>query len=268
MNLPREIRQLNLIHSATNPDACHRGRKAVSPKGLKTAGLSLSVSTLSIPRINLENKPRCLPSGYTNVLISLGIRRKLFFTAELFVACMFSVISVRDNGGFINPGAGGRYFKIPFIQISSVPAVDFQTSIPMSNRLWEYLRRGLNYLETSGRNCPPNFVHPGGKAYGPLGLTPIAVLDVIQNYPSLSRYRPEDVFTEPAIYENFAKSYVDLLLRHYLGIKYWTMSFEEVFEILQKVWFLGPGLYKEGCAVLASREERAKEYILKIAKLK
>ena len=75
-----------LIQSATNPDACHRGRKAVSPKGLKTADLSLfprfardcsrdterserAVSTLSIPRINLENKPRCLPSGYTNVLI-------------------------------------------------------------------------------------------------------------------------------------------------------------------------------------------------------
>ena len=56
-------RPFELIHSATNPDACHRGRKAVSPKGLKTAGLSLSVSTLSIRRINLENKPRCKPIG-------------------------------------------------------------------------------------------------------------------------------------------------------------------------------------------------------------
>src|SRR3989338_7571316 len=62
----------NLTHSATSPNACHWGIRAVPPKAEKNLkGLSLSVSILKIPRIErefIENKPQCLSLGYTNVL--------------------------------------------------------------------------------------------------------------------------------------------------------------------------------------------------------
>jgi hypothetical protein len=174
-------------------------------------------------------------------------KRALFFSFEIFSACILSVVSVRDNGGFILP-----------IQIQKS-----EFSITMNNQLWQYLRAGLNYLESSGQNYPPNFVHPGGVAYGSLGLSRIAVLDVIQRNDSLSKFSPEDVFSDAALYENFAKSYADILLRHYLNINYLTMPKEKAFQILQKAWFLGPGLYKQGHEVIPSREKRTQEYIRK-----
>jgi len=180
----------------------------------------------------------------------LWVKEKtLIFTTKLLILCMVSLITVRDNGGFV-------------MTLSKVQYA--QTLIPMSRELWQYLRTGLNYLETSGKNYPPSFMHPGGKAYGALGLSQVAVMDVIKNSPSLSKLIPEDVFTKRELYEEFAKSYADLLLRHYLGMDYSNMPQEQVFTVLQRAWFLGPGLYKKGSQPLLSREERAREYILRI----
>jgi len=173
-----------------------------------------------------------------------GLRVKgktLIFTTKLLILCMVSLIFVSNNGG-----------------------KDTQVLIPMSRELWQYLRTGLNYLETSGKNYPPSFMHPGGKAYGALGLSQVAVMDVIKNSPSLSKFIAEDVFTKRELYEEFAKSYADLLLRHYLGMDYSNMPQEQVFTVLQRAWFLGPGLYKKGSQPLLSREERTREYILRI----
>jgi len=128
-------------------------------------------------------------------------------------------------------------------------------------RLWRYLRKGLNYLEASGEDVPLNFKHPGGVAYGPLAITPIAVKDVQQHYPSLSGYSFEDVISKRSLYEKFAILYAYLLLKHYIKMEYLKMPREEVFDILQKAWFLGPTLYREGSPVIASRETRAREYI-------
>jgi len=181
-----------------------------------------------------------------------GLRVKektLIFTTKLLILCMVSLISVRDNGGFVMAPSKAQYS---------------QTLIPMSRELWQYLRTGLNYLETSGKNYPPSFIHPGNKAYGALGLSQVAVMDVIKNSPFLSKFIPEDVFTRRELYEEFAKNYADLLLRHYLGMDYSNMPQEQVFTVLQRVWFLGPGLYKKGSQPLLSREERAREYILRI----
>ena len=180
-----------------------------------------------------------------------GLRVKektLIFTTKLLILCMVSLITVRDNGGFLMTLSKVQYAK---------------TVIPMSRELWQYLRTGLNYLETSGKNYPPSFMHPGGKAYGALGLSQVAVMDVIKNSPSLSKFIPEDVFTKIELYEEFAKSYADLLLRHYLGMDYSNMPQEQVFTVLQRAWFQGPGLYKKGSQPLLSREERAREYILR-----
>ena len=133
----------------------------------------------------------------------------------------------------------------------------------LAGSLWRYLRRGINYLEASGKNAPTYFKHPGGAAYGPLALTPIAIKDVKLHHPSMSRYSVKDVIKHRDLYEKFAVLYADLLLRHYIKIDYSRMSKEEIFEILEKAWFLGPGLYKQGHPVISSRESKAREYLAK-----
>jgi hypothetical protein len=127
--------------------------------------------------------------------------------------------------------------------------------------LWRYLRTGINYLEASGRDIPIHYRHPGGKAYGPLALTPIAIKDVRLNYPALSGHALKNVLSDRGLYEKFAAAYAELLLKHYLKVDYSRISKEEVFEALQKSWFLGPTLYKKGLPVIASRQKRAAEYI-------
>ncbi|MCX5667329.1 MAG: hypothetical protein NTY34_03340 [Candidatus Omnitrophica bacterium] len=127
--------------------------------------------------------------------------------------------------------------------------------------LWQYLRTGINYLEASGRDVPIHYKHPGGKAYGPLALTPIAIKDVRLHYPLLSAYTLDNVLSDRELYEKFAAAYAELLLKHYFRIDFFHMPKEEVFEALQKGWFLGPTLYKKGRPVIASRQTRAAEYI-------
>ena len=137
----------------------------------------------------------------------------------------------------------------------------------MRPELWLYLRKGINYLEASGKDVPINFRHPGGKAYGPLALTPVSIKDVRLHYPSLSGYTLKKVLLDREIYERFAAAYTDLLLKHYLKIDYSNMPKEEVFAALQKAWFLGPTLYKKGRPVIASRGKRAAEYIDRLSRI-
>ena len=127
--------------------------------------------------------------------------------------------------------------------------------------LWDYLRKGLNYLEASGKDLPSYFKHPGGVAYGPLALTSIAFEDVKLHCPSLAAYTFKEALASRELYEKFAFYYADLLLYHYIKADYQHMSKEEVFNILQKAWFLGPTLYKKGRSVIASRQKRAKEFV-------
>jgi hypothetical protein len=138
---------------------------------------------------------------------------------------------------------------------------DYYPAIKMTGSLWQYLRQGLNYLEASGKNYSPDFEHPGGVAFGPLGLSKVAVEDVFERFPSMSRFGIDEVFKDPIVYENFAKCYADLLLRHYLRMDYWKMDQKQVFDVLQRAWFLGPNLYKQGASIIASRERRAKIFI-------
>ena len=147
-------------------------------------------------------------------------------------------------------------------QVEAVSKADTpQPSEGMNAQMWAYLRKGLNYVEASGEEYPPDFLHPGGKAYGPLAMTPIAIEDVVQHFGPFARYTIKDVLSDPDIYEGAARSYADLLLRHYLGLKYWEMPPESVFKILQRAWFLGPGLYKRGHPIPSSRQRHAQEYI-------
>jgi len=131
----------------------------------------------------------------------------------------------------------------------------------MQTDMWRYLRKGINYLEASGKDIPLGLKHPGGVAYGPLALTPVAIKDVQLRYPHLRRYKFEDVISKRSVYEKFAVLYADLLLKHYIKIDYMNMPKEEVFQILEKAWFLGPTLYMKGRPIISSRETRASEYL-------
>ena len=135
------------------------------------------------------------------------------------------------------------------------------TGIYMKTRLWRYLRKGINYLEASGKEVPTYFMHSGARAYGPLALTPIAIKDVKRHYPNLSGIALEDVLLDKDLYDMFAFYYADLLLKHYLKLDYFKMNKEDVFSALERAWFLGPALYIKGHPVTASRELRANEYL-------
>jgi hypothetical protein len=131
----------------------------------------------------------------------------------------------------------------------------------MKTKLWRYLRKGINYLEASGNEVQPYYMHPGKKAYGPLALTPVAIKDVKKHHPELSRFGTEEVLLDRELYEIFAFRYADLLLRHYLKADYFNIDRKEVFSMLERAWFLGPTLYKKGHPVISSREAKAKEYL-------
>jgi hypothetical protein len=120
----------------------------------------------------------------------------------------------------------------------------------------------LNCVEASGKEVPTDFVHAGGVAYGPLAMTRIAIKDVAFRYKELSHYTANDVLSNKALYEKFSVLYADMLLGHYLKLEYWKLPKEKVFDILQRAWFLGPGLYKKGREIIPSRARNARKYIL------
>ena len=150
---------------------------------------------------------------------------------------------------------------LAFFTANITSAVGQTIDMPMDAELWQYLRGGINYVEASGRNYPTDFVHPGGKAYGPLALTPIAIEDVIGHYAEFSQYSVSDVLSSSDIYEKCAAYYASLLLDHYLKVRSSDIPREKLFDILQRAWFLGPGLYKKGLDIPGSREFHAREYV-------
>jgi len=160
----------------------------------------------------------------------------------------------------VSPAAISKEAPLPKPPLTMILS-DNSTGTFAGTGLWRYLRAGINYLEASGKEVPIHYRHPGGKAYGPLALTPIAIKDVRLHYPLLSAYKLNDVLSDRGLYEKFAAAYAELLLKHYFKIDYISMPKEKVFEALQKGWFLGPTLYKKGRQVIASRQRRAAEYI-------
>ncbi len=181
----------------------------------------------------------------------------------IYAACLFLVIAEINNDKPAKSPPKKHYLQNIIITPQKV-STGYYSILEMNDNLWKYLKEGLNYLETGGKNYPPSFVHPGGKAFGPLGLTQSAIEDVINRCNELSRFNTAEVLSDSKIYENFAKAYADILLRHYLKLNYWAMPVEKVFDILQKAWFLGPGLYQNGEQVIPSRQQRAQEYKVRI----
>jgi hypothetical protein len=183
-----------------------------------------------------------------------GVARRVISLGESLIFCALSVVLLPN---YVNH----RPVELPAEVAMDSVSVEALPAVPMNIALWSYLRRGLNYVEASGRDYPADFVHPGGCAFGPLALTRIAVEDVRNRYPALAAFSFEEVLGRDDLYECFAQYYADLLLDHYLGLPYQSMAEEKVFGILQQAWFLGPGLYKQGKTVIASRMVHAQEYV-------
>lgn len=183
---------------------------------------------------------------------------KYLIKCGAYILCLLLIIVEINNDKLIKYTSKKLYYHSIYAP-QDVPK-SYYPIIQMSDNLWKYLSEGLNYLETDGKNYPPAFVHPGGKAFGPLGLTQAAIEDVVNRCKELSRFNTAEVLSDSTIYENFAKAYADILLRHYLKVNYWAMPVEKVFDILQKAWFLGPGGYKNGFQEISSRQQRALEY--------
>jgi hypothetical protein len=180
----------------------------------------------------------CIPAPRRGAYMKThGVARRVISLGESLIFCALSVVLLPN---YVNH----RPVELPAEVAMDSVSVEALPAVPMNIALWSYLRRGLNYVEASGRDYPADFVHPGGCAFGPLALTRIAVEDVRDD-----------------LYECFAQYYADLLLDHYLGLPYQSMAEEKVFGILQQAWFLGPGLYKQGKTVIASRMVHAQEYV-------
>jgi hypothetical protein len=181
-------------------------------------------------------------------------------SAAIFV-CRNTIALFCAAGIAVSPATISKEIPIPKLS-RAISISDSDTAAFIGGeQLWRYLRTGINYLEASGKDVPIHYRHPGGKAYGPLALTPIAIKDVRQHYPLLACYTLADVLSDREIYEKFAIAYAELLLKHYFKMDLISTPREQVFEALQKGWFLGPTLYKKGRPVIASRQKRAAEYI-------
>jgi hypothetical protein len=132
--------------------------------------------------------------------------------------------------------------------------------------LWQYLRKGLNYLESPKPDRPPETVppaypHPDGKGYGPYGLTYRAYLDVQQFYGFFKRYSWQETLNSPRLYELASQAFADRLLKNLQGYIRPESGYPEIFNLLQQSWNLGLRGFKEGRQVVSSRAKRTAEFI-------
>jgi len=189
-----------------------------------------------------------------------GYFLKIFYKDAIALFCAASLsVSSPTQIKITAPLQLTSHLQLTQLKVDSTASVDTKTE------LWRYLRKGINYLEASGKELRPYYMHAGSKAYGPLALTPIAIKDVKKHRPDLSGFGIEEVLIDKELYEVFALAYADLLLKHYLKLDYFRMDKKEVFSILEKAWFLGPTLYKNGHPVIASREANAARYISSVS---
>lgn len=184
-------------------------------------------------------------------MLTTGIKFKVaFLAAALFL--------YSEKSGWVEMISSPIFQSQPAIAPAVTKNINNYLDAP---GLWNYLRAGLNFVEASGRDVAIDYLHPGGIAYGPLALTRIAIRDVIQRCAAMSDYTIDDILSDKGLYEKCAKLYADLLLRHYLKLGTGFTSREKLFDILQKAWFLGPGLYKNGARIPRSRQVHAREYM-------
>ena len=222
----------------------------------------------------MELKPRakrCLLAAVTAIAVvlpgSFGAPELPHLRIDTYGDVMASEIASASSAPFRHTTTENAYIvaRVSGIDGRAKNDIFVDPEIPMSKGLWSYLRRGLNFLESSGEDYPPQFIHPGGVAYGSLALTRIAIKDVIIHYKAFSGYSVDDILKSAELYEKCAVYFADLLLRHYFKMEYWKADKKELFAVLQRAWYLGPTLYKKGLTVPESREKNSLYFLKQVS---
>ena len=133
------------------------------------------------------------------------------------------------------------------------------------DKLWGYLRLGLNYLESPKpfslpESTRPTYRHPDSKGFGAYGFSPEAYRDVQRLYPFFKNYSWQDILNSTKLYELANQAFADFLLKNLQRYIAFDATQKQTFECLQKAWNLGLSGFKNGKVVVASRLRRAEEF--------
>jgi hypothetical protein len=149
--------------------------------------------------------------------------------------------------------------------LSSVHNPEVPTFTYATTALWQYLRMGLNYLESPQpisppESVPPSYVHPDQKGFGAYGFSPGAYKDVQRVYPLFRQYSWQDVMSSRVLYDLANQAYADWLMKNLQDYISLNADKKEVFAVLHQTWNLGLTGFKNGRCVVASRLRRAEEF--------
>jgi hypothetical protein len=150
----------------------------------------------------------------------------------------------------------------PFIHNYTLDGPSFKYA---TTPLWQYLRLGLNYLESPKPLSPPKtvspkYVHPDGKGFGAYGFSPQAYQDVQRLYPFFKQHSWQEIMNSPRLYDLANQAFADWLLKNLQEYIPAQATREEIFDLLHQAWNLGLTGFKNGKKVVASRTKRAQEF--------
>ncbi len=143
----------------------------------------------------------------------------------------------------------------------------FYTFNQATPELWNYLRSGLNYLESPSplmppKSIPPTYIHPDSKTFGAYGFSPEAYKDVQRLYPFFKQYNWQNIMHSFRLYDLANQAFADWLLKNLKDYLPENASKQQVFQILHQAWNLGLSGFKNGRKVVDSRTKRAQEFII------
>jgi hypothetical protein len=152
--------------------------------------------------------------------------------------------------------------------ISSLYNPDLPAFTYANATLWQYLRLGLNYLESPRpisppESVPPSYVHPDQKGFGAYGFSPGAYEDVQRVYPNFRQYSWQEIMDSPMLYDRANQAYADWLIKNLQGYIDTNTDRKEIFAVLHQAWNLGLTGFKSGRCVVASRLKRSEEFTSK-----
>lgn len=131
--------------------------------------------------------------------------------------------------------------------------------------LWQYLRLGLNYLESPRplappETVPPGYLHPDSRGFGAYGLTVEAYQDVQRLYPYFKQHAWQDVLNSQELYDLANQAFADWLIKNLKDYIPEGATEEEIFNVLHQAWNLGLSGFKSGKKTFSSRIKRAEEF--------
>jgi hypothetical protein len=174
----------------------------------------------------------------------------------ILLMCVMLPAGTKTSAGNI------KAMPMPIANHADAPPV-FKHATP---EMWQYLRRGLNYLESPEPLSRPEdvssaYVHPDGKGFGPFGFSPEAYKDVQRVYPYFRQFAWQDVLGSSSLYDLATQAFADWLLGNLQDNIPEGATDRQVFDALHKAWNLGLTGFKNGRSVVSSRIRRAEEFV-------